>query len=421
MWRVGYSIVLTLLLPFVLLRLWWRGKANPAYRRRIGERLGTYSLQGGPKRLWLHAVSVGEVNAATPVIKQILKRWPEYEILITTTTPTGADQVVKQLADQVTHRYIPYDIPWLVNRAIDQVMPDALIVMETEIWPNLINSMNKKAIPIIFLNMRVSEKSFPGYQKIRRLIGPQLAKIDAIAAQTDEDAKRIIALGGNDDVVNVFGNIKFDIDLPAGVIDRGQKLRGQLGHDRPVWIAASTHKGEDEQVLAAHSEVLKKYAQTLLILVPRHPERFDRVFELASEQFNTCRRTDSLAELHDNQVYLGDTMGELFDLYAASDVCFVGGSLVSHGGQNILEPWLVNKPVLVGPSTFNFARTIDQALHNNALIQVNSVPQLVKAVVELLESEEQRNQQIANASQLLNQNKGALDKSMNLLEKYLTR
>ncbi len=418
MWRIAYSIALTFALPFILLRLWWRGKANPAYRSRVSERLGLYSLKPGPKRLWVHAVSVGEVNVATPLIKEILKRWPEYEIVVTTITPTGADQVLKQLNNQVIHRYIPYDIPCLVNRAIDQVEPDALIVMETEIWPNLIHAMHKKGIPVIYLNMRLSDKSFPGYQKIHRLIAPQLAKVGAIAAQTDEDAKRVVALGADADAVNVFGSIKFDVVLPEGVFERGQKLREKIGASRKVWIAASTHKGEDEQVLVAHSAVLENFPNALLILVPRHPERFDDVFRLAERQFKTSRRTESPVDIGDQQVFIGDTMGELFDFYIASDVCFVGGSLVPHGGQNILEPWLVGKPVIVGPHTFNFARTIEQALEVQALIQIDSAHQLAESVKQLFESQSLSEAQVKNAQQLLEKNKGALDKSIRLLESF---
>ena len=419
MWRIAYSIALTILLPVILLRLWWRGKANPAYRWRINERLGEYSLKPGDKRLWVHAVSVGEVNVATPLIREILKLWPQYEIIVTTTTPTGADQVVKQLGEQVIHRYIPYDIPVLINRAVNQVKPDALIVMETEIWPNLINSLNKMGVPIIYMNMRISEKSFPGYQKIRRLIAPQLAKVNAIAAQSQNDAERVIALGADAEIVDVLGSIKFDVTLPEGVIGRGLQLREQIGASRKIWIAASTHNGEDEQILSAHSSLLDKYPNAILILVPRHPERFSSVFELGAKQFKTCKRTQSPADMNNIQVYIGDTMGELFDFYSASDVCFVGGSLVPHGGQNILEPWLVGKPVIVGPHTFNFAKTIEQALESKALLQVNSSDELTMALLELFDSQISREKLVVNARELLNKNKGALAKSVKLLERYL--
>ncbi len=419
MWRIAYSIVLTLALPIILARLWWRGIANPAYRSRINERLGFYSMQPVTRRIWLHAVSVGEVNVAIPLIRKIIERWPEYEILITTITPTGADQVTRQLGDAVIHRYIPYDIPFLVNRALNQIKPDILIVMETEIWPNLINAVDRDNIPIIYLNMRLSNKSFPGYKKIRTLIAPELAKVDAIGAQTDADAERVIALGAKPDVVTIQGNIKFDVKLPDGVLQRGQKLKKQIGISRKVWIAASTHNGEDEQLLTAHSQLLQQHPDALLILVPRHPERFDSVFELAGNSFKSCRRTQAPVDISDYQVYVGDTMGELFDLYAASDVCFVGGSLVPHGGQNMLEPWLLGRPVIVGPHTFNFARTIEQALKQQALLQVDSATQLAQSVSKLFESKSQSDELVTNAQQLLERNKGALDASMRVLERYL--
>ena len=419
MLRLVYSAVLILFLPVILLRLWWRGKANPAYRLRVKERLGFYSLTQKPNRLWLHAVSVGEVNVAVPLIKRIKQRWPQYEIVVTTITPTGAEQVEKSLADHVIHRYIPYDIPCLIKRALNQVKPNAVIIMETEIWPNLIHCAKCKNIPVVYMNMRLSQKSFPGYKKIRSLIAPQLTKVDAIAAQTDDDAKRVINLGADAKKVQVLGSIKFDVTLPQGVIERGQQLRQQLGESRPVWIAASTHSGEDEQILSAHKKILEQHNDALLILVPRHPERFENVFELASKQFKTCKRTESLSDISRYQVYIGDTMGELFDLYAASDICFVGGSLVPHGGQNILEPWLVGKPVVVGPHTFNFARTIEQALELKAIKKVDSADQLAQSVAQLFESQSQTDLLVKNAQQLLENNKGALDASMQLLEKYL--
>ncbi len=419
MLRLAYSAVLILFLPVILLRLWWRGKANPAYRQRVKERLGFYDLAHSSKRLWVHAVSVGEVNVAVPLIKRIKQQWPDYEILVTTTTPTGADQVTKSLDGQVIHRYLPYDIPCLVNRALNQVKPDMLIVMETEIWPNLIHLAKQRNTPVIYLNMRLSKKSFPGYQKIRSLIAPQLTKVNAIAAQTDDDANRVINLGADAEKVEVFGSIKFDVNLSDGVLERGQQLRRQLGESRLVWIAASTHSGEDEQVLSAHKNILEQNENALLILVPRHPERFESVFELANKQFKTCKRTQSLSDVSGYQVYIGDTMGELFVLYAASDVCFVGGSLVPHGGQNILEPWLAGKPVIVGPHTFNFARTIKQALQASALILVDSQDQLAESVIKLSESRAERDELVNNAQQLLEKNKGALDASMRLLAKYL--
>ena len=419
MLRLVYSAVLILFLPIILLRLWWRGKANPAYRLRVKERLGFYSLTQKTNRLWLHAVSVGEVNVAVPLIKRIKQKWPQYEIVVTTITPTGADQVEKSLADHVIHRYIPYDIPCLIKRALNQVKPNAVIIMETEIWPNLIHCAKCKNIPVVYMNMRLSQKSFPGYKKIRSLIAPQLTKVDAIAAQTDDDAKRVINLGADAKKVQVLGSIKFDVTLPEGVIERGRKLRQQLGESRVVWIAASTHSGEDEQILSAHKKVLEQHNDALLILVPRHPERFENVFELAGKQFKTCKRTESLSDISRYQVYIGDTMGELFDLYAASDICFVGGSLVPHGGQNILEPWLVGKPVVVGPHTFNFARTIEQALEVKAIKKVDSADQLAQSVAQLFESQSQTDVLVKNAQQLLENNKGALDASMQLLEKYL--
>ena len=417
--RLIYTLLLALLLPFVLIRLWWRGKSNPAYRLRISERLGDFKLEAGPKRLWIHAVSVGEVNAAVPLIRQIQEIKPDYEVVMTTMTPTGADQAIKQLGKAIIHRYVPYDIPWLINRALDQCLPDALIIMETEIWPNWIYAADQRNIPIIYMSLRLSDKSFSGYQKIRSLVAPALSKVTLVAAQTDADAQRIIELGANPKIVNVSGNIKYDAVLAGGVLAAGEALRQKLGQTRLVWIAASTHDNEDEQVLEAHSSVLSIYADALLIIVPRHPERFDKVFELCQQQFKTHRRTAGEADLSATQVYVGDTMGELLTLYAASDICFVGGSLVAHGGQNVLEPWLIGKPVIVGPHMFNFSRITAQGLANNALIQVSTATGLAQKIIELSQSDSLSNQLIDNAALLLEQNKGALKKSVKLLKDYL--
>ena len=419
MGRFVYTLILVCLLPFILMRLWWRGKANPAYRSRVSERLGYYALNPEKERVWIHAVSVGEVNAAIPLIKRLLTDFPKYDILVTTMTPTGADQVKKQLADLVTHRFVPYDIPCLINRALEQSKPSALIIMETEIWPNWIHAADNRNIPIIYLSLRLSEKSFRGYKKIRSLLTPALKRVKAIAAQSESDAQRIITLGARSQSVTVSGNIKYDASLPEHVPLKGEKLRHQLGASRLIWIAASTHIGEDEQVLKAHSIILKSFPDALLVIVPRHPERFDRVFELCQQQFVCQRRTDAAGSLSSAQVYLGDTMGELLELYAASDICFVGGSLVAHGGQNILEPWLIGKPVIVGPHTFNFARIIEQALDENALIQIKSADELASAIRQLADNEQHAKQLCDNANQLLKRNKGALDASLKILQAHL--
>ena len=420
--RLIYTLLLTLLLPFVLIRLWWRGKSNPAYRLRISERLGDFKLQAGPdapRRFWIHAVSVGEVNAAVPLIQQIQAIRPGCEIVVTTMTPTGADQVNKQLGNSVVHRYVPYDIPCLINRALDQCQPVALIIMETEIWPNWIFAADKRDIPVIYMSLRLSDKSFSGYKKIRSLIAPALSRVKLIAAQTDTDAQRIIALGANPNIVNVPGNIKYDAVLAQGVAQAGQALRQKIGESRLVWIAASTHDNEDEQVLEAHAKVCGGFPDALLIIVPRHPERFDRVFELCQQQFNSHRRTAGDVDYSAVQVYVGDTMGELLTLYAASDICFVGGSLVAHGGQNVLEPWLIGRPVIVGPHMFNFSRITAQGLDHNALIQVSSASALGRSIIELARTDSLSNQLVENATMLLKQNKGALEKSLKLLEDYL--
>lgn len=417
--RLIYTSLLALLLPIVLVRLWWRGRSNPAYRSRISERLGNFNLDNGARRLWLHAVSVGEVNAAAPLIRQIKQTWPDHEIVLTTMTPTGADQVNKQFGSAVIHRYVPYDIPWLINRALEQCRPEALIIMETEIWPNWILAAVRHNIPVIYMSLRLSDKSFSGYKKIRPVIAPALARVNAIAAQTQTDANRVIALGADPQIVSVTGNIKYDASLADGVLLAGQALRRKIGRSRLVWIAASTHHNEDEKVLDAHAAVLMTYPDSLLIIVPRHPERFDRVYELCSRKFRSHRRTAEETDFSAIQVYLGDTMGELLMLYAASDICFVGGSLVKHGGQNVLEPWLVGKPVIVGPHMYNFERITSQGLARKALIQVSSAGQLAETIVGLAKNDKTTSMLVKNAGSLLEENKGALKASIIILKKYI--
>ena len=422
--RYFYTFLFYLALPFIFIRLLWRGRQLPAYRKRLGERMGYYpfTLQ---KSIWVHAVSVGEVLAAIPLIKALKSRHPNTLFLVTTMTPTGADRVKVALGKSVYHAYIPYDVPDAMSRFLKKMNPIVAIIMETELWPNLIASCNKKQIPICLVNARLSEKSAKGYARIAGLTRNMLQKINIIAAHGEKDAERFVQLGAPKDRISVTGNIKFDLELPQQLVDQSKEIREKLGRDRFIWIAASTHEGEEEKILAAHRLLLKKYPEALLILVPRHPDRFDAVMKLCEQSaFKTVRRSlssHSFCEepLSEMNVYLGDTMGELLLLYGVSDVAFVGGSLVSRGGHNMLEPGALGKPILTGPYLFNFAEISELFVSANALIKVPDEKTLAEQLDRFIKNPDERTQTGKRALRVMDANRGALQKQLELIEKVL--
>lgn len=363
--RLVYTLILALAAPLLLFGL-YRSKANkPKFGARWKEHFGiTPKLDGQARPLWIHAVSVGESLAAIPLIKAIKAQTPEQRIVVTTTTSTGAEQISK-LGNLVEHRYMPIDFAFAVRGFLKAVNPAKMLIIETELWPNTLATVHKANIPIIVVNARLSEKSQQNYAKVQplfNLIHPCLSKV---LCQSQADADRFAKLGVAAEKLCVTGSIKFDIHISDEIKRKGAELRAQLGQDRPIWIAASTHKGEDEQVLDAHRQVLETHPNALLILVPRHPERFDSVFELCQAQgFETIRRTQQQDVSDSTQVYLGDTMGEMLILLGAADVCFMGGSLIGDkvGGHNVLEPAALGVPVITGPSFFNFKEIVDRLL-----------------------------------------------------------
>ncbi|KGK10142.1 lipid IV(A) 3-deoxy-D-manno-octulosonic acid transferase [Vibrio navarrensis] len=369
--RLFYTLILALAAPLLLFGL-YRSKANkPKFGARWKEHFGiTPKLDGQARPLWIHAVSVGESLAAIPLIKAIKAQIPEQRIVVTTTTSTGAEQIEK-LGDLVEHRYMPIDFAFAVRGFLKVVNPAKMLIIETELWPNTLATVHKANIPIIVVNARLSEKSQQNYAKVQplfNLIHPCLSKV---LCQSQADADRFAKLGVAAEKLCVTGSIKFDIHISDEIKRKGAELRAQLGQDRPIWIAASTHKGEDEQVLAAHRQVLESHSNALLILVPRHPERFDSVFELCQAQgFETIRRTQQQDVSDSTQVYLGDTMGEMLILLGAADVCFMGGSLIGDkvGGHNVLEPAALGVPVITGPSFFNFKEITVELQQANGII-----------------------------------------------------
>jgi len=415
-----YSLITYLLLPFVTLRLYWSGLRNPDYRRRWPERFGFIPPTDGKPTIWIHAVSVGEVQAAVPLVKRLLENYPGHSIVLTTMTPTGYRTVQQRFAPAVTHYYVPYDIAWAVRRFLDRLRPAILIVMETEIWPNLIHYSRSRGVPVVLVNARMSSRSAAGYARFPSLTRAMLGGISLIAAQGREDARRLVELGSDAERTVVTGNLKFDIKLPPSTREQAEVLRRGLSVNRPVWIAASTHEGEEKLVLDAFSPILEQAPDCLLLIAPRHPERFDRVADLCRRQgYRLARRSSGEVVTQETSVYLVDTLGELPVCYAAADIAFVGGSLVPVGGHNMLEPASLGVPILTGPHFFNFTE-IAQVLSNaGAAWIVRNPTELAKRVQILIEDANLRYQAGQSGCRIVQSNAGGADELMSLLQEYL--
>lgn len=412
--RFWYSLFFYLCTPLLLLRLWRRAKQAPAYKKRIAERFARNLPQFKTGGVWLHAVSVGESIAAAPVVKALQERYPDIPIIITCMTPTGSERIQAMFGDSVQHCYLPYDLPSCAKRFLQAVQPKLAIVMETELWPNHIYCCQQLQIPVVLANARLSARSAKGYARFPKLVKPMLQSLDLLAVQTQTEAERFLALGATEASVKVTGSIKFDLNVDSEILDKAQQLRASWqAQQRLVWIAGSTHQGEDEQILAAHQQLLKIRPDALLILVPRHPERFETVFALCQAQNMATQRrsTQSLVSCLD-QVLLGDTMGEMLLLYACADIAFVGGSLVEHGGHNLLEPAALGKPVLSGKHIFNFLDIAQQLLEAGDLLQVDDSQQLTQALLTLIEHPEQAQQMREAGFRVLHNNQGALQRLM---------
>ena len=412
--RTLYTLLFHLGLPLVALRLWLRARKAPAYRQRIGERfaLGLPPMQ--PGGIWVHAVSVGESIAAAPMIRALLARYPQLPITVTCMTPTGSERIKAMFAGEsrIQHCYLPYDLPWAAGRFLDHVRPVLGIIMETELWPNHINQCARRGIPVVLANARLSERSARGYGKFAGLTRPMLAQMSWIAVQTEAEAQRFRDLGARPECVAVTGSIKFDLSIDPQLLKDAADLREQwLATQRPVWIAASTHAGEDESVLSAHRQLLASHPDALLILVPRHPERFVSVHDLCVQQgFATVRRSSQQPVSAQTSVLLGDTMGELLFLYALADIAFVGGSLVPNGGHNLLEPAALAKPVLSGPHLFNFLEIAALLRNADALAEVADAASLTAAVQRLFDQPQQARAMADAGLQVMKANQGALQR-----------
>lgn len=414
-----YSLLLRLLLPLALVRLLWRSLRAPDYRRRIGERLALGRSLPASTDVWVHAVSVGEVQAAAPLIRHLLARDPPLRVLVTTTTPTGATRAADLFGAAVTHRYTPFDLPGVLGRFLDRLQPRVILVMETEIWPNTLDQAERRGVPVVLANARLSERSARGYGRLQPLTRETLRRFHCIAAQGQADAERFKALGAPAQRVKVTGSIKFDQPLPATLQDQAEVLRRDWD-GRPVWVAASTHEGEEGPILEAHRRVRNQLPEALLVLVPRHPERFDRVADLVSRTgFGLVRRSTHAPCTPDTAVLLGDTMGELPVFLAAADAAFIGGSLVPVGGHNPLEAAAVAVPVATGPEVYNFAAILDLLVDQGAALVVRDGDGLAAVMTRWLGDATERARIGENGLRVVEQNRGALGRLIELIEPRL--
>jgi len=412
-----YSLLLPLLIPVVILHLLLRGLKNPDYFRRWGERFGFNDLRPDSPVIWVHAVSVGEARAAVPLINELLSRYPDTSVLVTTMTPTGSAEVLRQLGDRVLHCYVPYDLAWSVKRFLDKLKPCLAVTLETELWPNIFNGCKQRGIPIVVANARMSESSMRGYLRFEKLTRVTLSKVSLIAAQSRADARRLRRMGAPKEIIAITGSIKFEIKLPASLREAAESLRRDFGSMRPVWIAASTHDDEEKQILVAFRELRRTYPDLLLLIVPRHPERFVPVAKISRRDgYKTVLRSELRGPVdEDIEVIIADSMGELLKLYAASDVAFVGGSLVPVGGHNVLEACAVGLPVIFGPHMHNFDEISQLTLDRNAGKQVETIPELVAAVATYLGDANLRFETGEKGKKLVLQNRGALERTSELI------
>ncbi|MCK4608761.1 MAG: lipid IV(A) 3-deoxy-D-manno-octulosonic acid transferase [Gammaproteobacteria bacterium] len=416
--RVLYNIAFYLAIPFITLRLLKKARRLPAYRKRWSERFACFKNAAlAHNSIWIHAASVGETNAAVPLVKALRKACPETPIVFTTMTPTGLERVQKNFGNEVIPSHVPYDYSGAVKRFLAHFKPKLLIIMETELWPNILHYCGKQNIPVVLASARLSAGSFTGYRRIKKFTQNMLANIKIIAAQTSKDQERFLALGAMAKQVKLIGNLKFDISLPVTAIDKGKALRSKWGQERAIFLAASTHQGEEEQLLAAFKQIKQNVPEALLVLVPRHPERFAEVAALCQQQgFKTISHKNQDICIKATDIVIGDTMGELLFMFGAADVAFVGGSLIKTvGGHNLLEPAAMGVATITGNCLFNFTEISELLNDAGALTIVNNVAELQGAVTQLLQNLALRAKQTTAGQKVLEQNRGALDRLMRVI------
>lgn len=420
--HLAYSIFLIFVLPVALLRLRIRGTKLPAYRKRWRERFGLFKAPKFKKPVvWMHTVSVGEFITAKPIINHILERG-DLDVVVTTTTPTASEQVVKTYQDKVFHVYSPYDLQLFISLFLKKIQPRLTIILETELWPNTVAECYKLQIPVLIVNARLSAKSAAGYHKISWLFLPMIRQISHVAVQNSSDALRFQELGLSEDKTTITGSIKFDVKITGDMTARAKQLKSKFSMDgkRQILLAASTHKGEDKIVLDAFVKIRERHPNTLLLLAPRHPDRFNDVFELCrSRDFKLARRSDDTSPTIDDDILLCDTMGELFFMYGSADIAIVGGSFVENGGHNYIEAAAWGIPVLSGPSTFNFAQISKLLLDAEGMQIANNSADLAEKISLLLENEQERLRRGEAALAVTLKNRGATTKTTALIDRWL--
>lgn len=418
--RFIYNLLLYIIFPLLPIRLFLRSFKNSLYMKDLESRFAIYHCPKLKSSIWVHVVSLGEAISAIPLIKSLKSLYPNENIVVTTMTPTGLQRLRGVFGDEVIHLYVPYDYPHMVKRFLNHFNPILFIVIETEIWPNILHYTKNKNIPILLANARLSPVSFEKYLRIKFFIKNALNCIDCVMAQSIKDGERFLALGLSPEKLTVIGNIKFDMSFPSDVKSEAENIAGDCGLDvrRPIWIAASTHDGEEEKVLIAARKILMELKNTVLILVPRHPERFDKVFNLCKKQgFKVVRYSENRVCDENTEIILGDVMGKLLQFYSLSDVAFVGGSLVPIGGHNILEPAYCGVPILTGNYLENFLDITKLFFDSNAAIKVHNEDELAENVLKVFLDEKLRISMTSSANKIVDENKGALQKVLSYVEK----
>lgn len=416
-----YNVLLYALIPVVLVRYLVRGIRRPAYWKRLGERFGNVEKDIEPGKIWVHAVSVGEVNAAVPLVKQLLEEFGVRSVIVTCATPTGSDQIRRTLSETVDRFYAPLDVKFAVNRFINRTRPRAVIIMETEIWPNLVRTCQRSNVKVMFANMRISDRSYKNACRFRSLFRNVLQQVDGFCVQTEIDSERLVSIGANPDKVLVTGNLKFEMKLPDNLHEKSNIIRNQWGADRPVIVLGSSHQGEEEGFLKVFRELRGSFEKLVCVVVPRHPERFDSVFSLLSEsEYTVARRTDfGQFNQQEIDIVLVDTMGELLLFYAASDAAVVGGSFVPVGGHNVLECLAVEVPVLFGPHMENFREISNIVVQSKAGRQLEKMEDLSEHLCEYLGNDNLRSETIERGREVISSNSGALGRTYDELFKLL--
>ena len=414
-----YSVALYLLAPITIYHLIWRGFRQPTYFQRWPERYAVYRDPPRGRTLWLHAVSVGEVNAAVPLVNALRRGRPDLRLLVTTITPTGSERVRALWGDEVDHVYLPYDLPGAVGRFLAHYRPHAALIMETELWPNLLFGCRDRDIPAYIVNARLSERSLRGYRVLAPLVGRALRTVHTVAAQSMADAVRFVRLGARPEHVVETGNLKFDVSVPDTLDAFAGEFRGHCGA-RPVWIAASTHIDEEAAIIAIHRRLRARHPDLLLLWAPRHPERFRLVAEHArAAGWKVSTRSRARWPQADDAVFVADTLGELLSFYACADVAFVGGSLQPVGGHNLLEPAAAGTPIVTGPHLHNFAE-IAQRLEAVGAVRIGADAQAVTAELAALLADGDARTRMAQAGhRLVESGRGALAQTLTLLQPAL--